>query len=141
MKRTEIHEVGTDKLHRAMADAVRELPETHLVRLIWERLDWILENGGPECLPAPWDAAPEWVDLGAEAPTQGAMSSDAASTRISAQDLITRLGKERRTLQVWVEAPDSPEGFLPLDGRAYTVDDPEPAAGDPRQCLVLALSR
>lgn len=67
--------------------------------------------------------------------------SDATSPRITTDDLITRLRNEPQNLQVWVEAPGSPEGFLPLDGRIYTVNDAEPASGDPHQCLVLALSR
>ncbi|MCX4826353.1 hypothetical protein OG883_42695 [Streptomyces sp. NBC_01142] len=52
---TNLDEVGTDELHASMAEAIRELPEEHPVRALWERLDEILTAGGPECLPAPWD--------------------------------------------------------------------------------------
>ncbi|MEU0234102.1 MULTISPECIES: hypothetical protein [unclassified Streptomyces] len=50
-----LDEMGTDELHAAMVEAMRELPATHLVREIWERLNEVLTDGGPECLPAPWD--------------------------------------------------------------------------------------
>ncbi|WP_331726421.1 hypothetical protein [Streptomyces sp. NBC_00470] len=51
----DLDELGTDGLHALMLKAVRDLPERHPVRTLWERLNEILVNGGPECLPAPWD--------------------------------------------------------------------------------------
>ncbi|NUR01533.1 MAG: hypothetical protein HOY79_34895 [Streptomyces sp.] len=52
---TNLDELGTDELHVSMTEAIRELPEDHPARVLWERLDEILTAGGPECLPAPWD--------------------------------------------------------------------------------------
>ncbi|MEV0778888.1 hypothetical protein [Streptomyces sp. NPDC050428] len=59
MMTTDLYEMGTDELHASMIEAIPELPHAHLVRVLWERLDEILTNGGPECLPAPWDAPSE----------------------------------------------------------------------------------
>jgi hypothetical protein len=53
-------DLGTDELHPRLVDAVKGLPAGHPVRALWDRLDEILTDGGPECLPAAWDAAPEW---------------------------------------------------------------------------------
>jgi len=47
--------LGTDELHTLMVEAIQELPIGHPVRTLWERMDQILTDGGPECLPAPWD--------------------------------------------------------------------------------------
>ncbi|MGP3951305.1 hypothetical protein [Streptomyces sp. 7N604] len=54
-----LDELGTDELHASMTEAMRELPEVHPLRRLWERLDEILTVGGPECLPAPWDTYSE----------------------------------------------------------------------------------
>ncbi|MFJ8676769.1 hypothetical protein [Streptomyces sp. NPDC093589] len=54
-----LDELGTDDLHASMTEAMRELAEAHPLRRLWERLDEILTVGGPECLPAPWDAYSE----------------------------------------------------------------------------------
>lgn len=48
-------EMGTDQLHEAMNDAIQHLSGAHPVRVIWELLDQIITDGGPECLPAPWE--------------------------------------------------------------------------------------
>ena len=48
-------DLGTDALHALMGEAVQELPPDNPVRLLWKRMDQILTDGGPECLPAPWD--------------------------------------------------------------------------------------
>ena len=54
-EQTELDGLGTDELHTSMLEAVRGLPETHPVRVIWGRMDAILTDGGTACLPAPWD--------------------------------------------------------------------------------------
>ncbi|MFF1678786.1 hypothetical protein ACFVYG_22440 [Streptomyces sp. NPDC058256] len=54
-----LDELGTDDLHTSMTEAIRELPEAHPARGLWQRLDEILTAGGPECLPAPWDGCSE----------------------------------------------------------------------------------
>jgi hypothetical protein len=48
-------EWGTDQLHEALSDVIQSLPGSHPVRALWERLDQILIDGGPDCLPAPWE--------------------------------------------------------------------------------------
>ncbi|MFD8597656.1 hypothetical protein ACFV1L_21900 [Kitasatospora sp. NPDC059646] len=53
-----LDEAGTDVLHADLVEAVRQLPEDHRVRVLWERLDEILTAGGGECLPGPWDHLP-----------------------------------------------------------------------------------
>ena len=47
--------LGTDELHTLMAAAIQGLPGVHPVRVLWDRMDQILTDCGPECLPAPWD--------------------------------------------------------------------------------------
>ncbi|MFF3959142.1 hypothetical protein ACFYY1_39010 [Streptomyces sp. NPDC001890] len=51
----DLEELGTDELHTLMIEAIQELLTSHQVRALWERMDEILTDGGPECLPAPWD--------------------------------------------------------------------------------------
>lgn len=58
--RSDLDGLGTDELHVALTVAMRELPEGHPVRVIWEELDAILTEGGVECLPSVWDKLPQY---------------------------------------------------------------------------------
>lgn len=49
-----LDEMGTSSVHDVMTTAIQELPVDHVVRVIWERLDELLREGGANCLPAPW---------------------------------------------------------------------------------------
>ncbi|MFB7763593.1 hypothetical protein [Streptomyces xiamenensis] len=54
-KPIDLDEVGTDELHAMLESRMQELPLTEPVRQIWEQLNVILTEHGPESLPAPWE--------------------------------------------------------------------------------------
>ena len=126
--------LGTDELRTLLAEAIHELPITHPVRRLWERMDQILTDGSPECLPAPWDGDLE-PGYGERDPEPA--SADVTPDRVTVQQLIAGLRNQADNLQVWVEAPDAPEGVVPLDGRIHLVDDADPTAGDPPRFVAL----
>lgn len=54
MDGNELDELGTDELLAVLRERVGELPEGTF-KEAWIRLDQIITDGGPECLPAPWE--------------------------------------------------------------------------------------
>lgn len=58
--------------------------------------------------------------------------------RATVAEIVSRLQNEPQSMEVWIEAPDAPDGFLPIDGQVYIVNDSSPAVGEPSQCLVIA---
>ncbi|WP_441245259.1 hypothetical protein [Kitasatospora sp. McL0602] len=56
---TDLDEMGTDRTHTALTEAIQQLSPTHPVRQLWEHLDATLTAGGVECLPSPWDDLPQ----------------------------------------------------------------------------------
>ncbi|MFE6000413.1 hypothetical protein ACFQ6C_26690 [Streptomyces sp. NPDC056454] len=51
-----LDEMGTDDLLTVLRENVADIPKGSVFAEAWERLDRILTDGGPACLPAPWDA-------------------------------------------------------------------------------------
>ncbi|MGW6455269.1 hypothetical protein ACWF94_04970 [Streptomyces sp. NPDC055078] len=50
---SDLEGLGTDELHTLMVEALQELPSGHPVRVLWDRMDEFLTDGGPEGIPAP----------------------------------------------------------------------------------------
>jgi hypothetical protein len=55
MDERDFDEMGTDDLLSVLRESLDELPRDSTFRQAWVRLDTILTDGGPECLPAPWE--------------------------------------------------------------------------------------
>ncbi|MFJ4902942.1 hypothetical protein [Streptomyces sp. NPDC088727] len=52
---TPLDEMGTDDLLTVLRENVADIPEESVFAEAWALMDRILTDGGPECLPAPWD--------------------------------------------------------------------------------------
>ncbi|MEV6421761.1 hypothetical protein [Streptomyces sp. NPDC051662] len=56
---TPLDEMGTDDLLTVLRENTVDIPKWSLFAEAWALLDRILTDGGPECLPAPWDGPAE----------------------------------------------------------------------------------
>lgn len=56
---TPLDEMGTDNLLTVLRENAADIPKGSLFAEAWALMDRILTDGGPECLPAPWDGPAE----------------------------------------------------------------------------------
>ncbi|MFH8483020.1 hypothetical protein [Streptomyces sp. NPDC018055] len=56
---TPLNEMGTDDLLTVLRENVADIPKGSVFGEAWALMDRILTDGGPECLPAPWDGPAE----------------------------------------------------------------------------------
>ncbi|MFI7089511.1 hypothetical protein ACIBUR_38735 [Streptomyces anulatus] len=56
---TPLDEMGTDDLLTVLRENTADVPKGSLFADAWALLDRMLTDGGPECLPAPWDGPAE----------------------------------------------------------------------------------
>ncbi|WP_030237821.1 hypothetical protein [Streptomyces sp. NRRL S-350] len=75
--------LGTTDMRAALDEAAAGLPADHPVRLLWQRLDQVLTDGGAECLPDPWDHGHENVPhcAGHTDPDEAALCDGFCATR------------------------------------------------------------